>query len=90
MPDRKYSEEVCAWIRLSDGVTATAEKFRDFCRGQIATYKIPRFVRFPTEFPMTVTGKVRKFRMREMTVADLARVTDVEPTRGSRREETTC
>jgi acyl-CoA synthetase (AMP-forming)/AMP-acid ligase II len=68
--------------RLRDGVTATAEEFRDFCRGQIATYKIPRYVRFTTEFPMTVTGKVKKFKMRELTVAEptLARVTDVEPT----------
>jgi fatty-acyl-CoA synthase len=82
VPDRKYGEEVCAWIRLRDGVTATAEEFRDFCRGQIATYKIPRYIRFASEFPMTVTGKVQKFRMREMTVAELnlARVTDVEPT----------
>jgi len=82
VPDHKYGEEVCAWIRLRDGVTATAEEFREFCRGQIATYKIPRYVRFTSEFPMTVTGKVQKFRMREMTVAELtlAPVTDVEPT----------
>ena len=82
VPDDKYGEEVCAWIRLRDGVTGTAEEFREFCRGQIATYKIPRYVRFATEFPMTVTGKVQKFTMREMTVAELAlaRVTDVEPT----------
>jgi fatty-acyl-CoA synthase len=82
VPDHKYGEELCAWIRLPDGVTATAEEFREFCRGQIATYKIPRYIRFTSEFPMTVTGKVQKFRMREMTVAELAsaRVTDVEPT----------
>ena len=82
VPDHKYGEEVCAWIRLRDGVTATAEEFREFCRGQIATYKIPRYIRFTSEFPMTVTGKVQKFKMREMTVAELAlaRVTDVEPT----------
>ena len=82
VPDHKYGEEVCAWIRLRDGVTATAEEFREFCRGQIATYKIPRYVRFTSEFPMTVTGKVQKFKMRELTVAELtlARVTDVEPT----------
>jgi fatty-acyl-CoA synthase len=78
--EQQFVFPILAWIRLRAGVTATAEEFRDFCRGYIATYKIPRFVRFPTEFPMTVTGKVRKFRMREMTVADLARVTDVEPT----------
>ena len=82
VPDDKYGEEVCAWIRLRDGVTATAEEFREFCRGQIATYKIPRYVRFTSEFPMTVTGKVQKFKMRELTVAELtlARVTNVEPT----------
>ena len=63
-------------------MTATAEEIREFCRGQIATYKIPRYVRFTSEFPMTVTGKVQKFKMREMTVAELAlaRVPDVEPT----------
>ena len=74
--------EVCAWIRLRDGVTATAEEFREFCRGQIATYKHPRYIRFTDEFPMTVTGKVQKFNMRELTVAEMttARMTDVEPT----------
>jgi len=82
VPDHKYGEEVCAWIRLRNGVTATAEEFRDFCRGQIATFKIPRYIRFTSEFPMTVTGKVQKFRMREITVAELttARANDVEPT----------
>jgi fatty-acyl-CoA synthase len=82
VPDHKYGEEVCAWIRLCNGVTATAEEFRDFCRGQIATFKIPRYIRFTSEFPMTVTGKVQKFRMREITVAELttARANDVEPT----------
>ena len=82
VPDHKYGEAVCAWIRLRDGVTATAEEFRAFCRGQIATYKIPRYIRFTAEFPMTVTGKVQKFKMREITVAEhaLARLTDVEPT----------
>jgi len=68
VPDDKYGEEVCAWIRLRDVVTGTAEEFREFCRGQIATCKIPRYVRFTTEFPMTVTGKVQKFTMREMTL----------------------
>jgi fatty-acyl-CoA synthase len=81
VPDHKYGEEVCAWIRLREGVTATAEELREFCRGQIATYKIPRYIRFTSEFPMTVTGKVQKFRMREMTVAEMALVrdTNVEP-----------
>jgi fatty-acyl-CoA synthase len=82
VPDDKYGEEVCAWIRLRDGVDATAEEFRDFCRGQIATYKVPRYIRFTTEFPMTVTGKVQKFRMREISVEELrlARITNADPT----------
>jgi fatty-acyl-CoA synthase len=71
VPDRKYGEEVCAWIRLRDGAAATEEEFRDFCRGHIATFKIPRYIRFTSEFPMTVTGKVQKFKMREITVAEL-------------------
>jgi fatty-acyl-CoA synthase len=72
---------VCAWIRLRDGVTAAPEEFREFCHGQIATYKIPRYIHFATEFPMTVTGKIQKFRMREMSIAELGltRVAHVEP-----------
>jgi fatty-acyl-CoA synthase len=71
VPDPKYGEEVCAWIRLRERTTATEKEIRDFCRGQIATYKIPRYVRFTNEFPMTVTGKVQKFRMREISLAEL-------------------
>src|SRR5204863_2368747 len=52
VPDAKYGEELCAWIRLRDGGSATADGIRDFCRGQIATYKIPRYIRFTNEFPM--------------------------------------
>jgi len=71
VPDVKYGEEVCAWIRLRDGQSVTIDEIRDFCRGQIASYKIPRYVRFTTEFPMTVTGKIQKFRMREISIAEL-------------------
>jgi fatty-acyl-CoA synthase len=71
VPDRKYGEEVCAWIRLREGQQATADEIRDYCRGQIATYKIPRYIRFTTEFPMTVTGKIQKFRMREEMMREL-------------------
>jgi fatty-acyl-CoA synthase len=71
VPDVKYGEEVCAWIRLRDGHHATEEDVREYCRGQIATYKIPRYIRFTTEFPMTVTGKMQKFRMREISIAEL-------------------
>jgi len=78
VPDAKYGEEVCAWIRLREGHAVTAEDIREYCRGQIATYKIPRYVRFTTEFPMTVTGKVQKFRMREITIAELGLVDRIE------------
>ena len=71
VPDKKYGEEVCAWIRLRDGEQATADEIRDYCRGNIATYKIPRYVKFTTEFPMTVTGKVQKFRMRQQMIEEL-------------------
>jgi fatty-acyl-CoA synthase len=71
VPDLKYGEEVCAWIRLRDGQVATAEELRDFCRGKIATYKIPRYIKFVSEFPATVSGKVQKFRMREIAVEEL-------------------
>ncbi|TPE53265.1 AMP-binding protein [Amaricoccus solimangrovi] len=62
--DRKYGEELCAWIVLRDGETMTEAEVREFCLGQIAHQKIPRYVEFVTEFPMTVTGKVQKFLMR--------------------------
>ena len=71
VPDKKYGEVVCAWIRLRQGQTATEDEIRDFCRGQIATFKIPRHIRFVTEFPMTVTGKIQKFRMREQMLSEL-------------------
>ena len=68
---RAYGEELCAWVRLRAGETLTAEEIRAFCQGQIAHYKIPRYVRFVDEFPMTVTGKMQKFVMRERMKADL-------------------
>ena len=71
VPDRKYGEQVCAWIRLREGQHATSDEIRDYCRGQIATYKIPHYIRFTSEFPMTVTGKVQKFRMREEMIKEL-------------------
>ncbi len=76
VPDSKYGEEVCAWIRLREGETATQEEIRDYCRGQIATYKIPRYIRFTTEFPMTVTGKIQKFRLREQMIQELGLTTE--------------
>jgi fatty-acyl-CoA synthase len=71
VPDEKYGEEIMAWIILREGEAATTEEIRDFCRGQIAHYKIPRYVRFVDGFPMTVTGKVQKFAMREQSVREL-------------------
>jgi fatty-acyl-CoA synthase len=71
VPDVKYGEELCAWVKLREGQTATAEELREFCRGQIAHYKIPRHVRFVDGFPMTITGKVQKFVMRKETIEAL-------------------
>jgi fatty-acyl-CoA synthase len=71
VPDAKYGEEICAWITLREGHQASADELRDFCRGQIATCKIPRYVRFTTDFPTTVTGKIQKFKMREISIAEL-------------------
>jgi fatty-acyl-CoA synthase len=71
VPDMKHGEEVCAWIRLRDGQQASEDDVREYCRGQIASYKIPRYIRFTTEFPTTVTGKMQKFRMREISVEEL-------------------
>ena len=69
--DMKMGEEVCAWIQLKDGETATEEEIRDFCKGQISHFKIPRYVRFVDEYPMTVTGKIRKIDMRAMMAEEL-------------------
>ena len=71
VPDVKYGEEICAWVRLRDGEAATDEELRAYCRGQIAGYKIPRYIRFTTEFPTTVTGKIQKFKMREISILEL-------------------
>jgi fatty-acyl-CoA synthase len=66
VPDTKYGEELCAWIIPRPGQTITEDEIRDFCRGQIAHYKIPRYIRFVDAFPMTVTGKIQKFRIRDI------------------------
>jgi fatty-acyl-CoA synthase len=71
VPDERYGEELCAWIKLHHGETLTAEEVREFCRDQIAHYKVPRHIRFVDEFPMTVTGKVQKFIMRERMTGEL-------------------
>jgi len=69
--DDRYGEELCAWVRIRSGETLTAEEIRAFCQGQIAHNKIPRYVEFVDEFPMTVTGKIQKFVMREAVEAKL-------------------
>ncbi len=71
VPDPKYGEEVCAWIKLREGEHATAEEMRAFCRGQIAHFKIPKIIKFVDAFPTTVTGKVQKYLMREQMVKEL-------------------
>ncbi len=71
IPDERYGEEVCAWVVLKPGASATEEEIRDFARGQMAHYKVPRHVRFKTELPMTVTGKAQKFLMRAAMIEEL-------------------
>lgn len=71
VPDEYYGEEIMAWIQLHAGETATEEEIREFCKGHMAHFKIPRYIRFVEEFPMTVTGKLQKFRMREMAIEQM-------------------
>jgi fatty-acyl-CoA synthase len=71
IPSEKYGEEVMAWVKPRDGATATGEELAAWCKGKIATYKIPRHWKFVDSFPMTVTGKVQKFKMREIAVEEL-------------------
>ena len=71
VPDIKYGEELCAWVRLREGQTATEDEIREHCRGKLAHFKVPRYVVFVDEFPMTVTGKIQKFKMRETSIEQL-------------------
>jgi len=71
LPDQKYGEELCAWVKLKPGESETPEAIQAFCKNQIAHYKIPRYIRFVDAFPMTVTGKVQKFMMREQMIEEL-------------------
>ena len=71
VPDRKYGEELMAWIRVDNGVRLTEEDVREFCRGRIAHFKIPRYIKFVDDFPMTVSGKIMKFKMREIAIKEL-------------------
>jgi len=71
VPDERYGEELCAWVILNDGTGATEQEIKDYCKGQIAHYKIPRYVMFVDGWPMTVSGKVQKYKMREASIAQL-------------------
>ena len=72
VPDEKYGEELCAWIKLKSDESATEEEIREFCEGQIAHHKVPRHIRFLEEFPMTASGKAQKFLTREQMIKDLS------------------
>ena len=74
VPDARYGEEICAWIRLGAGEALSAEEVIAYCRGQIAHYKIPRYVRFVEAFPLTVTGKVQKYLIRQAMIEELGLV----------------
>lgn len=71
VPDEKYGEELMAWVQLAPGGELTEDELRDFCRDKIAYFKVPRYIKFVSEFPMTVTGKVRKVEMRDKSIAEL-------------------
>jgi fatty-acyl-CoA synthase len=71
VPDARYGEELCAWVVARGGADLTDEDVREFCRGRLAHFKVPRYVVFTDGFPMTVTGKVQKFKMRDDAISQL-------------------
>jgi fatty-acyl-CoA synthase len=71
VPDAKYGEEIMAWVKLRAGAELTEEDMRAYCRGKIAHFKVPRYVGFTDDFPMTVTGKIQKYRLRELAIEQL-------------------
>jgi fatty-acyl-CoA synthase len=71
VPSERYGEEVMAWVKVRDGLGLTPDQLAEACRGRMATHKIPRYWKLVDEFPMTVTGKVQKYRMREIAAAEL-------------------
>lgn len=71
VPDPKFGEELCAWVKLKPNATCTDEEIRQFCREKLAKYKVPRYIRFVTAFPQTVTGKIQKYKMREQMREEL-------------------
>ena len=71
IPSEKYGEEVMAWIIPHEGITLEAEAIQTFCRGQIASFKVPKYIKFVDSFPTTVTGKVQKFIMRQISIEEM-------------------
>lgn len=71
VPDPKYGEEIMAWVKLKEGEEATEQEIKDYCKGSIAHFKVPRYIKFTADFPMTVTGKIRKVEMREVSIKEL-------------------
>lgn len=78
VPDRRYGEEILAWVSLRGGMTATQEELRDFCRAGLSHFKVPHYWKFVESFPTTVTGKIQKFRIREIAIEELGLKTDAE------------
>ena len=77
IPDPRFGETICAWIIQRQGSDLSAKAIKDFCHGQIARYKIPRYFRFVDAFPMTISGKVQKYKMRETEIEERC-LTEVE------------
>ncbi len=71
VPDTRYGEEIMAWVQLRDGADTSTDDIKDFCRGTIAHYKVPRYIKLTDTFPMTITGKIQKFKMREQSIEEL-------------------
>jgi fatty-acyl-CoA synthase len=90
VPDPRYGEELCAWVRVREGASITEEEVRDHCRGSLAHFKVPRYVLVVDEFPMTVTGKVQKFKIRELSMASPSRALDGEARARSLMPGPTC
>jgi fatty-acyl-CoA synthase len=80
VPDEKYGEELMAWIKPKEKETLTGAEVREFCNGRIARFKIPRYFKFVDSFPMTISGKIQKFKMREISIEelDLEKVSSIE------------
>jgi fatty-acyl-CoA synthase len=71
VPDKKYGEELMAWIKLKKGTSATQEEIKAFCEGKIARFKVPKYIKFVDEYPMTVSGKIQKYKMRDISILEL-------------------